>query len=83
MNDRTGSRGRVALARHHTVLHVLNTMLRDYAAWITGVQINVDYSRIDFKWEGFSPVVCGRNGEQSEFRPTGEPLDQVLLHSGR
>jgi Ser-tRNA(Ala) deacylase AlaX len=22
--------------------------LRDYAAWITGVQIGVDYSRIDF-----------------------------------
>jgi len=51
---------RVALARHHTVLHVLNTIaLRDYAAWITGVQIGLDYSRIDFKWEGFTPVVCG------------------------
>jgi misacylated tRNA(Ala) deacylase len=51
---------RVALARHHTVLHVLNTIaLRDYAAWITGVQIGVDYSRIDFKWEGFSPAVSG------------------------
>jgi misacylated tRNA(Ala) deacylase len=51
---------RVALARHHTVLHVLNTIaLRDYAAWITGVQIGVDYSRIDFKWEGYSPAVCG------------------------
>ncbi len=51
---------RVALARHHTVLHVLNTIaLRDYAAWITGVQIGVDYSRIDFKWVGFSPAVCG------------------------
>jgi misacylated tRNA(Ala) deacylase len=51
---------RVALARHHTVLHVLNTIaLRDYAAWITGVQIGQDYSRIDFKWEGFSPAVRG------------------------
>jgi misacylated tRNA(Ala) deacylase len=51
---------RVALARHHTVLHVLNTIaLRDYGAWITGVQIGVDYSRIDFKWEGFSPAVSG------------------------
>jgi misacylated tRNA(Ala) deacylase len=51
---------RLALARHHTVLHVLNTIaLRDYAAWITGVQIGVDYSRIDFKWEGFSAAVCG------------------------
>jgi misacylated tRNA(Ala) deacylase len=51
---------RVALARHHTVLHVLNTIaLRDYAAWITGVQIGMDYSRIDFKWEGFSPAVSG------------------------
>jgi misacylated tRNA(Ala) deacylase len=51
---------RVALAKHHTVLHVLNTIaLRDYAAWITGVQIGVDYSRVDFKWEGFAPAVCG------------------------
>jgi misacylated tRNA(Ala) deacylase len=51
---------RVALARHHTVLHVLNTIaLRDYEAWITGVQIGVDYSRIDFKWDGYSPAVCG------------------------
>jgi misacylated tRNA(Ala) deacylase len=50
---------RVALARHHTVLHVLNTIaLRDYAAWITGVQIGVDYSRIDFKWAGYAPAVC-------------------------
>jgi misacylated tRNA(Ala) deacylase len=45
---------RLALTRYHTVLHVLNTIaLRDYHAWITGVQINEDYSRIDFKWEGF------------------------------
>jgi misacylated tRNA(Ala) deacylase len=50
---------RLALARYHTVLHVLNTIaLRDYGAWITGVQIGVDYSRIDFKWEKFSAVLC-------------------------
>jgi misacylated tRNA(Ala) deacylase len=50
---------RVALARHHTVLHVLNTIaLRDYSAWITGVQIGEDYSRIDFKWDGYAPAVC-------------------------
>jgi misacylated tRNA(Ala) deacylase len=50
---------RLALMRHHTVLHVLNTIaLRDYAGWITGVQIGVDYSRIDFKLEGFSPALC-------------------------
>jgi misacylated tRNA(Ala) deacylase len=49
---------RVALARYHTVLHVLNTIARqDYAAWITGAQIGVDYSRIDFQWEGFSPAL--------------------------
>ena len=41
--------------RYHTVLHVLNTItLRDYGGWITGVQINPDYSRIDFKLENFS-----------------------------
>lgn len=50
---------RLILARYHTVLHVLNTVAqRDYGAWITGAQIGVDYSRIDFKWEGFSAAVC-------------------------
>lgn len=50
---------RLALARYHTVLHVLNTTaLRDYGAWITGAQIDTDYARIDFKWDGFTPALC-------------------------
>ncbi len=50
---------RLALTRHHTVLHVLNTTaLREYGGWITGVQIGLDHSRIDFKLEGFSPAVA-------------------------
>jgi misacylated tRNA(Ala) deacylase len=50
---------RAALTRYHTVLHVLNTIaLRDYDGWITGVQIGTDYSRIDFKLEGFSSALC-------------------------
>jgi misacylated tRNA(Ala) deacylase len=50
---------RLALMRYHTVLHVLNTItLRDYNAWITGVQIGVEHSRIDFKIEAFSPALC-------------------------
>jgi len=50
---------RLALMRYHTVLHILNTIaLRDYGGWITGVQIGVDYSRIDFKLEGFSAAMC-------------------------
>jgi misacylated tRNA(Ala) deacylase len=50
---------RLALTRYHTVLHVLNTIaLRDYGGWITGVQIAVDYSRIDFKLDGFSAALC-------------------------
>jgi misacylated tRNA(Ala) deacylase len=53
------ARRRRALARYHTVLHVLNTIaLRDYGGWITGVQIATDYSRIDFKLEGFSAAMC-------------------------
>ena len=49
---------RLALMRYHTVLHVLNTItLRDYGGWITGVQINPDYSRIDFKLKNFSPAL--------------------------
>lgn len=50
---------RLALMRYHTVLHVLNTVaLRDYGGWITGVQMEVEYSRIDFKLEGFSSAMC-------------------------
>lgn len=46
---------RLRLMRYHTVLHVLNTIaLRDYNGWITGVQINEDYSRIDFKLDNFT-----------------------------
>jgi misacylated tRNA(Ala) deacylase len=49
---------RLALMCYHTVLHVLNTIaLRNYGGWITGVQIAADYSRIDFKLEGFSPAM--------------------------
>lgn len=49
---------RIALTNYHTVLHVLNTIvLRDYDGWITGVQIGDEYSRIDFKVEGFSNLM--------------------------
>ena len=51
---------RMALMRYHTVLHILNTIaLRDYQGWITGVQIGVDYSRIDFKLENYSAAIYG------------------------
>jgi misacylated tRNA(Ala) deacylase len=51
---------RITLMRYHTVLHLLNTIvLRDYNGWITGVQIGVDQSRIDFKLEGLSPEMRG------------------------
>jgi misacylated tRNA(Ala) deacylase len=50
---------RLALMRYHTALHVLNTVaLREYGGWITGAQIAVEYSRIDFKLEGFSAGTC-------------------------
>jgi misacylated tRNA(Ala) deacylase len=50
---------RIVLARYHTVLHVLNTLaLRDHGGWITGAQIGVEHSRIDFKLENFSPALC-------------------------
>jgi misacylated tRNA(Ala) deacylase len=50
---------RMALMRYHTVLHILNTIaLQDYQGWITGVQIGVDYSRIDFKLENFAATLC-------------------------
>jgi len=50
---------RRVLTRYHTVLHVLNAVaLKDYQGWISGVQIGTDYSRIDFKLEGFSAALC-------------------------
>lgn len=50
---------REALARYHTALHVLNTIaLRCYGGWITGVQIEADYARIDFKLADLSPALC-------------------------
>lgn len=56
---------RLALARYHTVLHVINTIaLRDYGGWITGAQIGEDYSRIDFKVEGFSRAMCAELEEK-------------------
>jgi misacylated tRNA(Ala) deacylase len=49
---------RLALMRYHTALHVLNTVvLREYAGWITGAQMAVEYSRIDFKLERFSAAM--------------------------
>jgi misacylated tRNA(Ala) deacylase len=50
---------RLAHTRYHTVLHVLNTLaLREYEGWITGVQIGMEYSRIDFKLDSFSAELC-------------------------
>ena len=50
---------RLAHMRHHTALHVLNTIVwRDYGGWITGVQIGAEYSRIDFTLTGFSSALC-------------------------
>lgn len=50
---------RRTLSRYHTVLHVLNTIaLRDYGGWITGAQVGVDHSRIDFKIDGFSAALA-------------------------
>ena len=50
---------RRVLARYHTVLHVLNTLARrDHGGWITGAQIGVEYSRIDFRLDGFSPALA-------------------------
>jgi misacylated tRNA(Ala) deacylase len=49
---------RLALSRYHTVLHVLNTIaLREHGAMMTGTQIAVDYARIDFRIEGFTPAL--------------------------
>ena len=72
---------RLALMRYHTVLHVLNTIaLRDYAGWITGVQIGADYSRIDFKLEAFSPaLVAGLEGKVNAVLAENHPLKSYYI----
>jgi len=50
---------RMTLMQYHTVLHIQNKIaLRNYQGWITGVQIGVDYSRIDVNLVNFSAVGC-------------------------
>jgi misacylated tRNA(Ala) deacylase len=50
---------RWTLTRHHTALHVLNTLaLREHGGWITGAQIGTDHSRVDFKLDGLSPALA-------------------------
>lgn len=72
---------RLALMRYHTVLHVLNTItLRDYGGWITGVQINPDYSRIDFKLEIFSArMVTELEGKVNEVLSGGHDLKSYSI----
>jgi misacylated tRNA(Ala) deacylase len=49
---------RLIVARYHTALHVLNTVaLRDYGALITGVQIGLEHSRIDFALDAWTPAL--------------------------
>lgn len=55
---------RYALMRHHTALHIFNTvMMREFGAWITGVGMAPDHSHIDFKIDGYSDDVRMRAEE--------------------
>jgi Ser-tRNA(Ala) deacylase AlaX len=46
---------RHAVMRHHALMHVVNTVVRDlFGGAITGVQIGPERSRIDFRLEGFT-----------------------------
>ena len=66
---------RLMLMRYHTVLHILNTLaLREYQGWITGVQIGVEYSRIDFKLENFSAAVCAELEQKVNAVIAGKPM---------
>jgi misacylated tRNA(Ala) deacylase len=72
---------RLALMRYHTVLHILNTIaLRDHQAWITGVQIDSRFSRIDFNFRSISTQLC-RELEQkvNQVISAGHPLKSYFL----
>jgi Amt family ammonium transporter len=76
---------RLAYTRYHTVLHVLNTItlrlrrMDHRSAWM----IAVDYSRIDFKLEGFFAALCARAGTEGQYRSRGEPRATGALHIRR
>lgn len=71
---RIDSARREALTRGHTALHILNTLaLRQHGAWITGAQIGVDYSRIDFNFEFFTQAGC-QELEKEANRVIGQDL---------
>jgi Ser-tRNA(Ala) deacylase AlaX len=65
------------------VLHVLNTIaLRDYGGWITGVQIGVDYSRIDFKLDDLGATTRVELERKSEYRARRPSRAEGVLHLG-
>jgi misacylated tRNA(Ala) deacylase len=72
---------RAVLTRYHTVLHVLNTVaLRDYDGWITGAQIGLDYSRIDFKLDRLSPQMrSDLEGKVNEVVAAARPVRSSYL----
>ena len=64
---------RLALMRHHTALHVFNTvMLREFDGWITGCSIGPAESHIDFKLASWS----------QDLRPRIETTVNDLLFRG-
>ena len=72
---------RRALSRHHTVLHILNTIaLRDYGGWITGAQIGVEHSRIDFKIDGFSAALAAElEAKANDVLEADRPLETYYI----
>ena len=76
---------RLSLMRTHTVLHILNSIvLRDYQAWITGVQIGEDRARIDFNFKNLNAEIV-QEIEQKVNRviQAGHPLKAYYLSEAR
>lgn len=61
---RVDAQRRIGLMRYHTALHVFNAvMMREFRAWVNGVSMAPDHSRIDFNVEGFDVAMRDRAEE--------------------
>lgn len=81
VNLQVDAERRQIYSRHHTALHVVNTIaLRDFDAWITGAQIGLDYSRIDFKFNQLTPgLVADLEAKVNAVLSEDHPVEAFFL----
>jgi misacylated tRNA(Ala) deacylase len=72
---------RLALMRHHGLMHVVNTVARElFGGIITGVQIGAERSRIDFRLAGFDrEAIPAFEARVNEVLARGLPVRHAVI----